>query len=253
MSSDSLGDRLDFSRRADLREWMDEPCSYAEFRDCLLDLEIVNRRVMAYRPTLEWVERLARRLPSNMPLRIVDVGCGGGDMLRQIQKWANAKSISVSLTGIDLNPYAARAAMEFSSSCASIEWVTGDAFSYESDTPIHGVISSLFTHHLADSTLVKFVAWMEGIATRGWFINDLHRGPWAYYSFKALATVMHWHRFVRHDGPISILRSFQPDDWERICAEVGIGLDGITIEKAFPARLCVSRMKDESRIHTRRT
>jgi SAM-dependent methyltransferase len=278
MSPDRVTDRLDFSRRADLQEWMDAPCSYAEFRTCLQDLERANRLVLAYRPTLQWIERLAQRLPSVTPIHIVDVGCGGGDMLRHIAKWAKAKGISVRLTGIDLNPYAARAASEFSASAAAsnvaasnavasnaasssadslgaaaIEWITGDAFSFQPAAPIDCVISSLFTHHLPDATLVEFVAWMERVAAHGWFINDLRRTPWAYHCFKSLAAVMHWHSFVRHDGPISIRRSFQPQDWVRICAASGIAAlcitDGlvthgcVTIEKVFPARLCVSRIK----------
>jgi len=47
---------LDFSRRADLSEFLDEPCAYEDLRDCLRDLEQVNRVSSGYRPTLEWLE-----------------------------------------------------------------------------------------------------------------------------------------------------------------------------------------------------
>ena len=50
-----LSETLDFSRRAQLTELMDEPCSYAELRDCLRDLTHVNRTVFSYAPTLEWL------------------------------------------------------------------------------------------------------------------------------------------------------------------------------------------------------
>ena len=82
-------DALDFSRRAQLTELMDEPCSYAELRDCLRDLMHVNRTVLTYRPTLEWLEQFAG--VTNGPLHIVDVGCGAGDMLRRIEQWAGEK------------------------------------------------------------------------------------------------------------------------------------------------------------------
>ncbi|MGH9588237.1 MAG: methyltransferase domain-containing protein, partial [Acidobacteriaceae bacterium] len=111
-------DRVDFSRRAQLSEWMDEPCEYSEFRDCLRDLEKVNRAVGSYRPTLNWLEQFAA--PGREPLRIVDVGCGGGDMLRRIEAWARVRGIAVQLTGIDLNPYSARAAREFTENGSSI-------------------------------------------------------------------------------------------------------------------------------------
>lgn len=234
-------DALDFSRRAYLSELMDEPCSYAEFRDCLRDLEQVNRVVFAYRATLGWLEGIARN--GDGRLNIVDVGCGGGDMLRRIEGWAAARKLPVKLTGIDLNPHAARAAREFTSPGSSIEWVTGDIYSYQAETPVGVVISSQFTHHLGDAELVDFLRWMERVAERGWFINDLHRKIAPYYGFKALAWAMRCHRFIRHDGPVSIRRSFLREDWERYCSSAGMSGSAVNIEEVRPGRLCVSRVK----------
>jgi SAM-dependent methyltransferase len=234
-------ERVDFSHRASLTELMDEPCSYAEFRDCLRDLEKVNRTVFAYRPTLKWLEQFAGGTRS--PLHIVDVGCGGGDMLRRIAAWARSRGMAVRLTGIDLNPYAARAAREFTNGDASIEWITGEFSAYSPSASVDAVISSLFTHHLGDTEIVEFLRWMDRVAERGWFINDLHRKPAPYYGFKALAWVMRWHNFVRHDGPVSIRRSFSSADWESYCGAAGLGGSDVRIEEVWPARLCVSRVK----------
>jgi SAM-dependent methyltransferase len=236
---------IDFSRRAHLSEWMDEPCTYEDFRDCLTDLERVNRIVFGYRPTLTWLEQFAAtRFSDAAPLHIVDVGSGGGDMLRRIEAWAQSNDLPVRLTGIDLNPHAARAAREFSGPGSGIEWITGDAFSYQPSLPIDIVISSLFTHHLTDSEIVRFLQWMDRVATRGWFINDLHRERVPYYLFGALATLMRPHRFIRHDGLISIRRSFDHDDWKNYCALAGLNPDGIDIYSVRPARLCVAREKE---------
>jgi len=232
---------MDFSRRAHLSEWMDEPCSYADFRECLRDLEQVNRVVMTYRPTLRWLRQFAGA--PEKTLHIVDVGCGGGDMLRRVEGWALAHDVAVKLTGIDLNPYAAQAAREFTPESSRIEWITGDAFSYEPDVPIDVVISSLFTHHLPDDEIVRFVAWMERVTARGWFINDLHRERMPYYGFRALAELMRWHRFVRHDGPVSIRRSFSPEDWRGYVTAAGVSVDDVRIETVRPARLCAGRVK----------
>ncbi len=82
---------------------------------------------------------------------------------------------------------------------------------------------------------------MEARAARGWFVNDLRRHWFAFYGFNALAAVMRWHPFVRHDGPVSIARAFVPDDWERALAIAGI--TAATVAKVFPFRLCVGRIK----------
>jgi SAM-dependent methyltransferase len=235
---------VDLTRRAEpeeLPEWMDEPCSYADFRQCLVDLGQVNRLTLAARPTLDFLERLTR-MPSGPkgPLRIVDIGFGGGDMLRRIERWAKRGGIAVQLTGIDLNPYAAQAAREFTGSSA-IEWITGDAFS--NAKPCDVVLSALFTHHLATDEIVRFLAWSEATAARGWFVNDLCREATPYRLFGGLARVMRWHRFVQHDGPVSFRRAFREDDWQRLILSAGMAQDGITQKRWMPGRLCVGRIK----------
>ena len=230
---------MDFTSRAHLSEWMDEPCSYEDFRACLQDLAQVNRFTFAYRPTLHWLQNFA----ATGSLHIVDVGCGGGDMLRQIERWAKRKGVAVRLTGIDLNPYAARAAREKTPPNSAIEWITGDAFSYQPDVPIDCVISSLFTHHLPDDGIVRFLVWMERVATRGWFVNDLHRERAPYLGFQVLSKIMRWHRFVQHDGPVSIRRSFRHADWKAYLDGAGVPLSNVKLQTVRPARLCVSRVK----------
>jgi SAM-dependent methyltransferase len=232
---------MTFDARAFLSEWMDEPCSYDDFRACLQDLAHVNRLTFAYRPTLTWLRSALS--DSTQPVHIVDVGCGGGDMLRQIERWADDEGIATRLTGIDLNPHAARAAAEITPAHSKIQWITGDAFSYEPTTPIDFVISSLFTHHLQDCEIIRFLAWMERVAQRGWFINDLHRERFPYYGFQLLSRVMRWHRFVQHDGPISIRRAFRVEDWQSYLARADIQGEAAQLQTYRPARLCVSRLK----------
>src|SRR3978361_1136665 len=143
----------DFSKRVepeDLPELMDGPCTYEDFRACLVDLEKVNRLSLGYRPTLSWLDEIAK--PGEM-LRIVDVGSGGGAMLRGVARWARQRGIEVKLTGVDLNPYAARAAREFSRGDDGIEWVTGDARSHSGEVDV--ILSSLLAHHLSTAELTQ--------------------------------------------------------------------------------------------------
>ncbi len=232
---------IQFAQRAHLSELMDEPCTYAEFHACLRDLIKVNRTVFSYRPTLQWLGQFGSS--ANAPLHIVDVGSGAGDMLRRIESWARRNNIPVMLTGIDRNPYAARAAREFSAADSRIQWVSCDAFTYQPHAKIDVVISSLFTHHLPDAEIVPFLQWMEQVSARGWFVNDLRRAQTPYYAFKLLASAMRWHRFVQHDGPVSIRRSFTPRDWQRYIGQAGLDANVVNIFDAWPARLCVARVK----------
>jgi SAM-dependent methyltransferase len=232
--------QIDLSRRAspsELPELMDGDCSYDEFRDCLRSLETVNRWLLGYRPTLTWLERLPRGLRE--PMHIVDVGCGGGDLLRQIAAWARRRGTAVQLTGIDLNPYAARAAAESTPKEFEIEWITGNAMLFQPEKRIDIVVSSLTAHHLEDDEVVALLRWMEATAQEGWFINDLERAEWSYRLFGWVR----WHPIVRHDGPVSFRRAFRREDWLRLLAAAEIPRKAVTLEHWRPGRLCVGQWK----------
>jgi SAM-dependent methyltransferase len=228
---------------------MDQPCSRAELRTCLKHLAWVNRVLFGYRPTLHWLEALnlnqTRTRGANSPLRILDVGSGYGDTLRRIEQCAQRQSIAVELTGLDLNPDAAAIAAEASPPTSRIQWVTGDVFAYTPHQHPHLVITSLFTHHLADDEVVRFLQWLETNALNGWFINDLSRNITPYRLFRLFSRVMRLHPFVQHDGPVSIARAFVPEDWQGYCTAAGLTATDVVIRGFTPGRLCVARNKPQ--------
>ncbi|HEY0264785.1 MAG TPA: methyltransferase domain-containing protein [Granulicella sp.] len=225
-----------------LPELMDQPCSFEELRACLKDLAWLNRLTGAYRPTLEWLDRLVKRLPQGFePLRIVDVGCGYGDTLRRIAVWAADRRVPVRLVGLDLNADTVRIAREATPPESTIEWIHGDAFAYPGEVDV--VLSSLVTHHLEEGEIVAFLRWMEQRARLGWFLNDLHRKETPYRLFGWMGRLLPLHRFVKHDGLVSIRRSFLEEDWQRMGLAAGLSMEQIAIQTARPARLCVGRMK----------
>jgi trans-aconitate methyltransferase len=171
------------------------------------------------------------------------VGCGFGDSLRRIERWAGKRNLTVALTGCDLNPDSIAIARESSPARSRIRWIASDVFALKSDKQVDIIVSSLFTHHLTEEEIVRFVRWMEATAQTGWFINDLSRASIPYRLFKAFARVANLHPFVQHDGPVSIARAFVPDDWRRMCAAAGLEAASVRIQSFTPARLCVGRTK----------
>ncbi|HTB97887.1 MAG TPA: methyltransferase domain-containing protein [Terracidiphilus sp.] len=233
---------LDFHARAQLTELMDEPCSREDMRACLIDLAKLNRWFLGYRPILRWLDAFLP-LKHDAPIRILDVGCGGGDSLRRVARWAADRRIEIQLVGLDLNADAVSIAEEFSNPSQNIEWVCCDVFDYQPPKPFHIVMSSLFTHHLRDQAIVRFLGWMESHASLGWLINDLSRAPVPYHLLKAFSRVAGLHRFVQHDGPVSIARAFVREDWQHLCGAAGLSAGDVTISSYTPARLCVMRQR----------
>ena len=124
-----MAESVNFEQRAELVEKMDEPCSYEELRHCLRHLAVVNRLTRAHRPIMRWLERVAQtQAGQGRALRIVDFGCGYGDMLRRIERWAARRRVAVELIGVDVNANAIRAAREATPASSRIVWITGDVY-----------------------------------------------------------------------------------------------------------------------------
>jgi SAM-dependent methyltransferase len=225
-------------------ELMDtESVSLDDYRACLQDLAVVNALTLTHGPILKWLDYAVGTMGPDSRMTVLDVGYGYGDLLRRIHAWSRRRDRHVDLVGIDLNPLSASIAHAATPAGVPIEYRTGNIFDYEPDRPIDFVVSSQTTHHLSDEELVAFVVWMERVATRGWFIADLHRHAVPYHAFRLLSRLARWHRFVQHDGPVSIARSFRREDWQRILNTAGIDPAAVSIRWHVPFRLCVSRLR----------
>lgn len=231
-----------FDRRSTQSEWMDtEPVGAADFAACLADLAVVNDVTLARPPTIAFMRRVARGMRAGERLSVLDVGFGEGDMLRRIHRWGARRGLVLALSGVDLNAWSTAAAQAATPVEMGINYRTGDLFDMPpGQTDV--VVSSLFTHHLTDDQVVEFLVWMEARARRGWFVNDLHRHPVAYHGFRVLSAAAGWHRFVRHDGPISVTRAFRRRDWDMLLRRAGLA--GVArVRWHMPFRLCVSRVR----------
>lgn len=222
-------------RRSGDAEWMDDPAATeAAFAAALRDLARINRLSLAYRPTLRWLDGVVARTGLRR-LAVLDVGCGGGDMLAAIAVWGARRGVALALTGLDRSPHAAAA-------CAAAgvpaRILTTDLFDLPAGETFDVVVCSLFTHHLTEAELVRCLGWLEARARLGWLISDLHR-HWLPWGFVWLAVrALRMDPMVVHDSTRSIARGFIRADWERLLAAARV--PG-RIAWAFPFRWLVSR------------
>lgn len=228
----------DLATRVTREELMDaddlDPASYAAV---VGDLARVNRITLAARPTLGF---LARGVRGMKRFRLLDVGFGDGDMLRRIARWAARRGLEAELVGIDLNPRSEPAARAHTPPELPIRYSTGDYADLAGER-WDVIVSSLVAHHMTPVQLVAFLRFMQAEAGVGWLVNDLHRHAFAHRGFPLLAALARWHPIVRHDGALSIARSYRPAEWPPILAEAGIA--DARVYRAFPFRLCVERLR----------
>jgi ubiquinone/menaquinone biosynthesis C-methylase UbiE len=141
--------------------------------------------------------------------------------------------------GLELNERSAAAIVEESTGFNEISSVRGDALRLPfADGQFDYVICSLFTHHFLDEQVVEIFREMSRVAKRRIFVIDLHRHPIAYLLYTTLGKLVLHNRLVRHDGALSILRSFKIDEMRQLAQRAG--LRDIWIERHFPYRLVLS-------------
>ena len=231
---------MNLAHRALAEELMDADDLSSEIYAAVVgDLAKVNVVTLAARPTLDFLRRGTAGMTR---FKLLDVGFGDGDMLRRIARWAAKRGIAAELVGVDLNPRSALAATAHGGAAAPICYITGDY----ADLAGQGwdfIVSSLVAHHMTHAQLVGFLRFMDRESARGWLVNDLHRHRFAYAGFPLLATLAGWHKIVRHDGTLSIARSYRPAEWPPILTEAGVSA---RVYRAFPFRLCVEKACAES-------
>jgi 2-polyprenyl-3-methyl-5-hydroxy-6-metoxy-1,4-benzoquinol methylase len=221
---------FDLRRRTTAAEWMDDPqATEPAFAAALRDLERINRLSLAYRPVLAWLERLVATTGARR-LSLLDVGAGGGDFLRAVARWGERRGVALELAGLDRSPWSARYAR---TAGTPARWITTDLFALDPAERFDVVTCSLFTHHLRDAELVRFLGWLEARAGRGWLISDLHRHwlPWGFVWTTVRA--LRLDPMVVHDSTVSIARGFVRADWARLLAAAGVTAE---IRWAFPFR-----------------
>ncbi len=84
------------------------------------------------------------------------------------------------------------------------------------------IFCSLFCHHFKEDELIEMFRWMSGNSVLGFFINDLHRHLFAYYSIRILTSLFSKSYLVKNDAPLSVLRGFKKKELSVLLDKAGI-------------------------------
>lgn len=233
---------FDWSRRSSQIEILDDPISTDELAPILHDLARFNGIMQGHWPVLRWLDRATRSLPTDVPLTVLDVGCGYGDLLRAIRGWALQRGRALRLIGLDLSPQVIDVARGVAPASAEIEYYAADIFDYQPAAPIDFVVTSLVTHHLPDAMIERFLQWMEKSAGRGWLIYDLQRSVVPFYFIALAGPLLRLHPVVVHDGRISVARSLTRREWVERLRAAGIAAADVDV-RWFMFRFAIERLK----------
>jgi 2-polyprenyl-3-methyl-5-hydroxy-6-metoxy-1,4-benzoquinol methylase len=212
----------DFSKRSYDIEIMDDLTSSGDIIDkTLRELEIINALLGGNYVTIDGIKKLTTK-HSKASFTVADLGCGSGDILRLIMKWARKKNIILKLFGIDANPAIAQYAKEHTPAGDNITFESIDIFSDEfRKRRFDIVVGTLFFHHFTNEQLTDFFKQLRSQTAVGIIINDIHRHWFAYYSIKWLTALFSKSSMVKNDAPLSVLRAFRKEELVQIIKGAG--------------------------------
>lgn len=225
---------MDFSHRSYQKELLDrDDIPFADIERNMQELDFINTYLGGHAITIAGIKKIMRGAPpAKKDWLICEIGCGGGDNLKAIHHWCTRKGIAASYTGIDINPQCIEVAVRKLRSIPCI-LMTSDYKLARMERKPDIVFSSLFCHHFTDEELTGMLQWMQQWAGTGFFINDLHRHPLAYYSIKGLTALFSSSYLVKNDAPLSVQRGFKKDEWIQLLHAAGIHSYRISWKWAF--------------------
>mgnify|MGYP000061654220 FL=1 len=208
-------------QRTDKEELMDDFSIGGDLlRDTLDKLENINRWLGGNKVTLNGLKKLLKNHPKEQEVSIVDIGCGHGDILRDVAKFGRKNGYRMNLLGVDANSTAIQYAIELSTEYPEVHFKTEDIFSETFQKRQFDVIlATLFLHHFKETQLITFLSNSLQQTKIGILVNDLHRHKLAYYLFLLLSLFIK-NKMIIEDGLTSVLRGFKRKDLEGISEKI---------------------------------
>jgi 2-polyprenyl-3-methyl-5-hydroxy-6-metoxy-1,4-benzoquinol methylase len=202
---------LNTKYRTDKSEIMDDFAMEGEFlREALDKIAKINQLLGGNKLTLRGVEALIAKVPAAAQITIVDIGCGNGDMLRNLADYGVKNNLNFNLIGIDANNFTSSHALKLSENYPNISYRCEDIFDKAfSELKYDIALCTLTLHHFKDAEILEIMTVFHTNAALGVVINDLQRSSLAYRLFQSLCFVFQLNEMSREDGLISILRGFK--------------------------------------------
>lgn len=208
-----------FKNRSNELELLDlEDINKEDLFQNLRELEIINKFLFGIYTSLKGLKKLVT--DKNKVYEIYDIGCGGGDFLKEASIWASKNGFKVNITGVDLKDDCIEYAKNYCNGIDNINLIKADfndIFLYDKKPDI--VHSSLFFHHLNDSDIEKFLLKIKEEKV-SLIINDLIRNRLAYSSIKLLTKYLSKSHLVKNDAPLSVLRGFSKKEWLNLLSKI---------------------------------
>ncbi len=217
-------------------ELMDAPgLDRARHLHALEALERVNRASLTAGRVWAEVRVLARE--GVRPVRVLDVACGGGDVLLDVARRAARHGVEVLLCGCDLSEVALERARVRAEGLSTIRFLAVDVLRDDLPDSHDIVCSSLFLHHLSRAEAVTLLRAMASGSPRVLLVQDLRRSRLGYALAWMGLHVLTTSDVARFDGPVSVQAAYTLEEARTLAADAG--LEGAVVRRCWPERFTI--------------
>src|SRR5262249_40556281 len=142
---------------------------------------------------------------------------------RALVRWARRAGRRIRILALDRDPAMLAFARRATTSYPEIIFLQGDGLALPvRPGSIDIAISALTLHHLEPAEAVRYLAAMDAVARVGLVVNDLVRGRGAYTVVWLATRTLTRNPMSWHDGPLSVLRAYTPDEVRTLCEKAGL-------------------------------
>ncbi len=181
---------------------------------------IINKRLGGNSVTLQGLRSLYDTEPKNSVIKIIDIGCGSGELLRMVADYGRKNNFIFKLMGIDANKCTVNYARELSTNYPEISYANMDVQAVEFSALEYDIaLATLFLHHFTVEEIENLLTRLVKQSRIGIVINDLQRSRYAYYLFK-LISIFIKNPMTVNDGAISVLRGFKKKELIQISSKL---------------------------------
>jgi len=204
------------------QEVLDGAVAAHELAASLADVERLSSWFGGYALSLRAIRRLAADAPHDRPLCVIDVGGGTAAFAVRVARWARRTGRRVRVVVVDRDPTTLRLARAAVGAYPEIALVRGDAAALPCRPCAADIVTSALTlHHLEPAQAAAGLREMTSAARIAVVVNDLLRRRLSLGLVWLATRLLRCHPISRHDGPLSVRRSYSRDELTALAEKAG--------------------------------
>ncbi len=219
-------------RNETLIEWMDrEDCDEELLNNTYSQFTTINKLLSGWKNIYRTKIKPVIQQSSEKKVTILDIGCGGGDIIRFLDNLIKKDGYSAEFTGIDPDLRSIHF-LDGKNHQSNILFRNCNSTQLANEDKVFDiVISNHLIHHLSENELQAVCKDAEKLALSIAIFSDIERSDIGFASFGLIAPLLFRNSYIVKDGLISVRKSYRKNELQHALPP------GWIVSRKFPFRL----------------